>query len=221
MTNRVLLVLAAACSVLSSQAQNDSTVTDIDGNTYKTVTIDTQIWMVEDLKTTKYNDGTAIPLVEADNNEWSNLTEPGYCWYNNDHETYGNTYGILYNWYAVNTGKLCPAGWHVPTDAEWTILTDYLGGENVAGGKLKEAGTTHWNSPNAGATNETGFSALPGGYRSDVGTFYYVGFDGYWWSATDLGMNYAWYRDMMFYNSDIRALTGIKRNGFSVRCLKD
>ena len=221
MKNRVLLLLAAVCAVLTSQAQNDSTVTDIDGNTYQTVTIGTQIWMVENLKTTKYKNGTAIPLVADDNIDWSNLTEPGYCWYNNNQATYGNTYGALYNWYTVNTGKLCPTGWHVPTDNEWIILTNYLGGESVAGGKLKEADTIHWNSPNAGATNETGFTALPGGYRSDDGNFFYVGFDGYWWSASELGVNYAWYKEIMFYNNGVRALNGLKRNGFSVRCLKN
>jgi len=221
MKNRVLLLLAAVYAVLTSQAQDISTVTDIDGNTYQTVTIDTRIWMVENLKTTKYNDGTAIPLVATDNIAWSNLTEPGYCWYNNNQAMYGNTYGALYNWYAVNTGKLCPTGWHVPTDNEWIILTNYLGGESIAGGKLKETDTTHWNSPNTGATNETGFTALPGGYRSVDGNFYYIGFDGYFWSATELGVNYAWYQEVMFYNSGFRLLNGLKRNGFSVRCLRD
>ena len=115
------------------------------------------------LKTTKYNDGTSIPNVTNDTS-WSNLTTGAYCWYNND-VSYKNPYGALYNWYAVNTGKLAPKGWHVPSDAEWTTLITYLGGESIAGGKLKEAGTTHWLSPNTEATNSTGFSALPGGRR--------------------------------------------------------
>jgi len=125
-------------------------VSDIDGNYYKTIQIGSQIWMAENLKTTRYNDGSNIPLV-TDNTAWSNLTTPGYCWYNNDAATYKNVYGALYNWYAVNTGKLCPSGWHVPSEYEWTLLVNYLGGVYAAGGKLKETGTTHWYSPNAGA----------------------------------------------------------------------
>ena len=128
-------------------AQLGVVVQDIDGNNYLTVTIGTQIWMAENLRTTKYNDGTAIPLV-TDNTTWANLTTPAYCWYNNDAKTNGSTYGALYNWYSVNTKKLCPTGWHVPNDTEWTTLTTYLGGTAVAGGKLKETGTAHWYSPN-------------------------------------------------------------------------
>jgi len=111
------------------------TITDIDGNYYTTVTIGTQVWMVENLKTTKYNDGTGIPLV-TDNTVWCNLSTPGYCWYNNDETTYKNPYGALYNWHTVHTGKLCPSGWHVPTDSEWITLTSYFGGMNTAD-KLK------------------------------------------------------------------------------------
>jgi uncharacterized protein (TIGR02145 family) len=139
-------------------------ITDADGNYYNIVTIGTQTWMAENLETTKYNDGNNIPNI-SDNVAWSNLTTPGYCWYNNDDSTYKNLYGALYNWYTVNRGKLCPIGWHVPTDAEWTTLTTYLGGESVAGGRLKETGTMHWVSPNVGAINETGFTALPGSCR--------------------------------------------------------
>ncbi len=142
----------------------ESGVTDIDNNHYEAVRIGSQLWMAENLKTTRYNDGTPIPLV-TDSLEWDNLVTPAYCWYRNDPVTYGETYGALYNLHVVSTGILCPSGWHVPSDAEWTVLSDYLGGESVAGGKLKEAGTTHWYTPNAGATNETGFTALPGGIR--------------------------------------------------------
>jgi len=137
-------------------------MTDVDGNNYKTIKIGNQEWMAENLKTTKYKDGTSIPLFTAAT-PMANFTSPGYCWYNSDSATYRNSYGALYNWYAVNTGKLAPTGWHVPTEAEWNTLIAYLGGESVAGGKLKEAGTSHWSSPNTGATNEVGFSALPGG----------------------------------------------------------
>ena len=192
-------------------------ITDIDGNTYKTVTISTQTWMAENLKVTKYNDGIAIPNV-TDNTAWSELTTGALCDYDNTPSN-SKTYGKLYNWHAVNTGKLCPTGWHVPSDAEWTKLTDYLG-EN-AGGKLKETGTTHWNSPNTSATNETGFTALPGGYRNFLGSFYYVGYYGYWWSATETNAYDAWYRYMDYSNSGVDRGTNYEEMGFSVRCVRN
>jgi uncharacterized protein (TIGR02145 family) len=205
---------------------NSSTVTDIDGNVYYTVTIGSQVWMAENLKTTKYNDGTSIPLVTGDI-QWNALSTPGYCWYNNDAATFKSTYGALYNWYAVNVlsngGKnVCPAGWHVPTYAEWTMLMTYLGGENIAGGKLKETGTAHWVEPNTGATNESGFTALPGGLHA--GSYGYIGNSGHWWSSTehpndnvyagDMGLNYyVTYATQSYYGS--------KNLGYSVRCLRD
>jgi uncharacterized protein (TIGR02145 family) len=143
-------------------------ISDIEGNVYPVVKIGTQIWMASNLKTTKLNDGTEIPLVE--DASWITLTSPAYCWFNND-ESNANTSGALYNWHTVRTGKLCPTGWHVPSKDEWDALANYLGGEDIAGGKLKEVGTAHWESPNEGATNETGFSALPVGTR-DAGTFH-------------------------------------------------
>ncbi len=198
-----------------------SLVRDYDGNVYGVITIGTQKWMTENLKTTKYNDGTDIPLV-TDGTAWSILTTPGYCWYNNDQAAYGNTYGALYNWYPVETGNLCPDGWHVPSDAEWTQLTDYLGGESVAGGKLKETGTTHWNSPNTGATNESSFTALPGGQRSYNGAFLDIGYNGYWWSSTEDGATYAWRRDLDYGYAGVgREPPYGKKNGFSVRCVRD
>ena len=168
--------------ILSLQA--DLGLTDIDGNAYKAIKIGNQVWMYENLKTTKLNDGTAIPLVTT-SAAWGNLTTPGYCWYNNDEASNKNVYGALYNWYTINTGKLCPAGWHVPTVAEWTTLTTFLGGESVAGGKLKETGIAHWKSPNTGASNETGFTALPGGFRDFDGVFAQIYNSGCWWSATE------------------------------------
>ena len=168
----------------------DSNCEDGDGNLYATTTIGTQVWMAENLRTTKYADGTAIPLVNT-NATWNALTatSKAYCWYNDD---IGNkaTYGALYTWAAAMNGAassadnpstiqgVCPTGWHLPSDEEWTELTYYLGGESVAGGKLKETGTTHWNSPNTGATNETGFTALPGGYRGIYGNFGNIGYYG-------------------------------------------
>jgi uncharacterized protein (TIGR02145 family) len=196
-------------------------VSDIEGNTYKTVTIGTQTWMAENLRVARYKNGTAIPLV-TDPTAWVGLTTPGYCWYNNDEATNKATYGALYNWYTVITGNLCPTGWHVPTDAEWTTLTTYLGGESVAGGKLREVGTAHWASPNTGATNETGFTALPGGYRYYTGTYLTIGYAGYWWSSTGSSATNAWYRYMYYYNPLVsRDGYGSKESGFSVRCLRD
>ena len=194
-------------------------MTDIDGNTYKTVTIGTQTWMAENLKVTKYNDGIAIPNV-TDNTAWRELTTGALCDYGNTPSN-SETYGKLYNWHAVNTGKLCPTGWHVPSDAEWTELTDYLGGTSVAGGKLKETGTTHWNTPNTGATNETGFTALPGGQRDDLGAFFNIGDAGNWWSATEFGATGAWYRVVGSSGSPVYRFYLNKEVGFSMRCVRD
>jgi uncharacterized protein (TIGR02145 family) len=169
--------------------------------------------MVKNLRTTIFNDNTTIPLV-TDNTAWISLSTPGYSWYNNDEATYKATYGALYNWYAVNTGKLCPCGWHVPTDAEWTTLLSFLGGENIAGGKLKETGIIHWLNPNAGATNETGFTALPGGDRSSNGAFYSIGEQGNWWSSTENQMANAYklairYDNIIVYRDNLSKIYGL------------
>lgn len=199
-------------------SQGAGTVTDADGNVYHTVTIGTQVWMVENLKVTKYKDSTAIPLV-TDGTAWISLTTPGYCWYNNNYATYGSVYGALYNWYTVNTGNLCPAGWHVPTDAEWTTLTTFLSNN---GGKLKEAGTAHWPIPNTGATNESGFTALPGGWLGFSGSFSDIQYTGYWWSATQNNSLSAWERELYYGNTTVgRNGSNSKFVGLSVRCIKD
>lgn len=200
------------------------TVTDIEGNTYKTIQIGTQTWMAENLKTTKFNDNTEIALVESET-EWSGLTTPAYCWYNNNHSEYGNTYGPLYNWYVVNVitngGKnVCSTGWHVPSDTEWTTLTTYLGGESVAGGKLKETDIKHWDSPNIGATNESGFTALPGGLRYD--DFCYLHWGGHWWSSSECDDYFtAWFRGIGYLDGGVTRVDLHKKNGLSVRCVKD
>lgn len=195
-------------------------ITDIDGNSYKVVQIGTQIWMAENLKTTTFKNGAQIQLV-TDFSQWANLTSQAYCWYNNS-VTNKDKYGALYNWYAVATDNLCPTGWHVPTDAEWTILTNFLGGETGAGGKLKEIGITHWNSPNSGATNEYGFTALPGGYRSMESGSLAVGLYGLWWSSTSSTASNAWYRSMYFDDDDVyRSSFYPVVSGLSIRCIKD
>ena len=193
---------------------------DIDGNSYTSLTIGTQVWMKENLKTTKYNDGTSIPLV-TDKTAWANLSTSGYCWYNNDATTYKTFYGALYNWYTVNTGKLCPTGWHVPTKDEWATLATYLGGESIAGGKLKETGTSHWLSPNTGANNTSGFTALPGGYRYTAGEFDLVGMNGFWWSTNESITGWSYDRELDFDSEYFFLFNDPKKAGFSVRCLKD
>jgi uncharacterized protein (TIGR02145 family) len=206
---------------MSVRCIKDNTVTDLDGNVYKSILIGSQTWMAENLKTTKYNNGTSIPLV-TDTTSWSNLSTPAYCWYKN-HEVNKDAFGALYNWYAVNTGKLCPVAWHVPSDSEWTILTNYLGGESVAGGKLKESDTSYWYDPNTGATNETGFSARAGGYRfsSPSAFFTQLGYLGCWWSTTEIDKNWA-YNLLMYFNSKkVQRLFITEGTGMSVRCVKD
>jgi len=196
-----------------------STVTDYEGNVYNTIKIGNQWWMAENLTTIRYNDGTAIPLV-TDNSAWATLTTPAYCWYNNDEVTYKNTYGALYNYYTVNIGNLCPTGWHVPSDAEWTTLTTFLGGESVASGKLKETGTTHWLSPNAGATNESRFTALPGGERDAV-SFKSLGYVASFWTSTSAIASTAYFRFLLYDRINIYRDYFAQVAGLSVRCVKD
>jgi uncharacterized protein (TIGR02145 family) len=195
-------------------------VSDIDGNTYKTIQIGTQTWMAENLKTTRFNDGSPMNNIGT----WGGYNYPCYRWYNDEPITYKATFGALYNWAAVNKGKLCPMGWHVPSHAERTTLIDYLGGHLVAGDKLKETGTTHWPYSNSDVTNESGFTALPGGYCGTDGIYKDIGGYGYWWTSsdyTDLLDHNAWYY-LMFSDSKIVFLgTKDKRNGYSVRCIKD
>ncbi len=223
------LLILSGCSKKTDdndpvQPINEVKVTDIDGNVYHTGAIGTQVWMVENLKTTKFNDGSSIPLA-TDKTAWQSLT-PGYCWHENDTAAYKTTYGALYNWYAVNTGKLCPTGWHVPTDAEWTVLTTYLGGPLAAGGKMKapgtlEDGTGLWYSPNTGATNESGFTAVPAGGRNYDGTFGDNGFASAWWSSSEYDKFFAMYCYLYFDISDITSDGYLKGCGRSVRCIRD
>jgi uncharacterized protein (TIGR02145 family) len=199
-------------------------ITDVESNTYKTVTIGTQQWMAKNLKVTKYSDGTVIPNV-TDNTEWQNNTTGAWVYYENDAANNAK-YGKLYNWYAVSktsngNKNVCPTGWHVPTDAEWTVLTDYLGGESVAGGKMKEAGTASWDSPNTDATNTSLFTGLPGGYRGGTGIYGNIGNFGGWWSSTEDNSNSAWNRYLYNVNGNAYRNFDDKNYGFSVRCLRD
>jgi uncharacterized protein (TIGR02145 family) len=199
-------------------------VLDADGNAYSVITIGNQVWFGENLKTTKFNDGTPVPYVNT-GMDWANTVTPAYCWYDNS-ESSKETYGGLYNWYAVNTGKLCPLGWHVPSSDEFATLIDYLGGMSVAGGKLKEAGTEHWFTPNTGATNGSGFTALPGGGRyniySEGGVFSDLGYYAYYWTSTASTSQFnAVSFDLAFNFGIVNKGEYSRRDGESVRCIKD
>ncbi len=194
-------------------------MTDQDGNTYKTVTIGTQVWMAENLKTTKYSDSTDIPSLIS-NSEWSKNTS-GYCWYENNSAKNKNTYGALYKWYTINTTHLCPVGWHVPSDSEWLTLINFAGSEIYAGRNLKEAGTTHWMCPEYGGDNIYGFTALPGGWRETGGTFGFIGIDGMFWTSSERDDNDAWDRVIYSCYEDVPQDYAPKNYGFSVRCIKD
>jgi uncharacterized protein (TIGR02145 family) len=207
-------------------------VTDFDGNFYPSIIINGQEWIQKNLAVSKYRNGDPVPTGLSDAT-WSSTTSGAYAIYNNDAAN-NTTYGKLYNWYAVNDSRgLCPSGWHVPSDAEWTTLINYLdpnadGGNNgnIAGGKMKSTGTIEngdglWNSPNEQATNESGFTALPGGYRYNVGSYYDVGYFGVWWSSTEYDSNYAWGRVLGYDYSNVFGYYGSKQDGFSVRCVRD
>lgn len=209
----------AIAEVNHNAQQPTNTATDIDGNVYKLVTIGTQVWMAENLKTTRFNDGTPIPLVTG-NAEWSRLTTPGYSWFQNDSLGYGITYGAKYNWHAVNTGRLCPAGWRVATDADWTTLITYLGGQRVAGGRLKPSGATPTGSPQGSALDNTGFNAQLSGMRGGHGSFIYFGNYGKWWTSTRYDREFAWFRDMSATDNIVGVNYERKHFGFSVRCVQ-
>jgi uncharacterized protein (TIGR02145 family) len=208
--------------------QQEPQVKDIEGNTYHSVKIGDQLWMAENLKTTKYNDGKSIRMV-SDGMIWKNLTTPAYCIYNNKSISDNSKYGALYNWYTVNTGKLCPAKWHVPTDSEWklmemNILMDRYEVENIGwrgtnqGDALKS--DNGWHLPDNG-TNKTGFSALPGGYINNSGDFVFLEINGNWWSSTEIFEGNAYYRILYYNESKVGRYDTFKTTGFSVRCIKD
>ena len=185
-----------------------------------TVIIGTQQWMQKNLEVAFYRNGDPIPEV-TDPTAWAALTTGAWCYYNNDPNT-GYTYGKLYNWYAVNDPRgLAPAGWHIHTNAEWTMLENSLGGNLVAGGRIKEPGITHWINPNTGATNISGWAGLPGGRRDFNGVFGEVGSNTYWWSSTENTPTNAWSRSLTFFNSVITWYISDKKEGFSVRCMRD
>jgi uncharacterized protein (TIGR02145 family) len=221
---QILVILPPGCKKDEPEA---TTVSDIDGNIYDLVTIGSQTWIRQNLKTTRYNDGTQIAYTPGNSgNSWESQTSGAYCWYNNDEAQFGETYGTLYNWQAVNSGKLCPAGWHIPTKNEWTSLYFDLQGPLVAGGKLKEADTIHWagappdSPPYPLATNESGFTALPGGSRSGS-VFSGLRTYGAWWTSTSDNSDNSW-AIILYGNSEATSINSFNRkDGFSVRCIHD
>jgi len=198
---------------------SDSIIFDVDGNKYNTINIGNQIWMKENLKTTKLNDGRRIYNLK-DSSAWRKTTIPALCYYNND-TLYKNIYGALYNFYAVNTEKLCPVGWHVPSNEDWETLSKYLGGDEVAGYKMKESGTLNWKSPNNGATNENKFSGLPGGLRSSDGLFDFISEGGYWRSSIGRGLQDPQIWGIGHLYGDLSTFDEDNSYGFSVRCIKN
>lgn len=208
-------------SAVFNTTKTYGTMTDQNGNTYKTITIGTQTWMAENLRVTKYRNGEPIPNV-TDSAAWVASTTGAYCSYRNTaNKDDIASYGRLYNWYAASDSRnIAPTGWHLPSDAEWTTLTTYLGGETVAGSKMKEAGTTHWKSLNTSATNESGFTALPSGFND--GAFVNLGFGGEWWSSTAYSAPLAWNRSMYTSNATTcYRFKGYKLSGYAVRLIKD
>jgi uncharacterized protein (TIGR02145 family) len=221
-TVRILGLILIIITIHSCNKEVDNTIRDADGNLYTSVTISTQVWLVENLKTTRYSNGDLIGTTTPSTLDITAEASPKYQWAYDGNESNVATYGRLYTWYAVTDSRnICPTGWHVPSDAEWTTLTTYLGGESVAGGKLKEKGTIHWQSPNTGATNESGFTSLPSGGRYDGGTYFLVGDSGYWWSSTEYLTTDAYSRYMSSNGSYVYGGISFKDYGWSVRCLRD
>lgn len=211
----LLLICNSGCRTIPKP------ITDIDGNIYKTVKIGNQVWMAENLKVTRYRNGDTIPDITG-NTEWSNIDSGAYCYYNNN-DSIGEIYGKLYNWYAITDSRvIAPEGWHIPGSDELRILIDYLGGEDIAAGKMKEAGFYHWLYPNTGGVNESGFSALPGGYRLNKGgTFHTLGSNCYLWTTTESYEFFSWSQQIFYFFADQEPDLDFATYGFSVRCVKD
>ena len=225
--NEISFTTSDITNVMGIPCAGTPTVKDIDGNSYNTVQIGTQCWTKENLRVSKYKDGSIIPLDESGGTSgnssvqtWSNRTTGARTVFGHNPANLASL-GYLYNWYAISETKgLCPIAWHVPSDAEWTTLTTFLGGESVSGGKMKSISTTYWNLSNVAPTNESGFSTLPGGYRVNDGSFNNINLNAFFWSATELDKNDAWHR-YLNYNDNVFVNYFNKSFGASVRCIKD
>jgi uncharacterized protein (TIGR02145 family) len=215
---KIIFTISMSTIILSLTSNKSiSQVTDIDGNTYKTVTIGTQVWMAENLKVEHYCNGDIIPQVK-DSTEWANLETGAWCYYENK-KSNGTKYGKIYNWYAVNDSRgLAPEGWHIPANAEWQTLFDFLGGDDVAGEKMKS--TSNWEH-NGNGTNESGFTGLPGGGRNVFGSFSSAGYFGDLWSSTEIKAHYASNYCLGYIFSSVLYNYIYKGNGCSVRCVRD
>lgn len=228
MKNQFIILMTGILFIVSCGKTEDTgfvcgdTITDIDGNVYHTVSIGSQCWTVENLKTTKYNDGSSIPNI-TDKAQWAeDSTFGAYSLYNNA-DSNNVIFGKLYNWYAVRTGKLAPTGWHVPSDLEWTALYNNLGGDSIAGGQMKDTSSL-WFSPNVGATNSSGFKALPAGYRYASGDYYIIREVAFFWSTTQidtLASGYSWTCELNNTFKKAYRRVGSKGDGVSIRCIKD
>lgn len=217
MKHIIIIILSFFPASLKAQ----ETVIDIDGNIYRTINIGNQKWMAENLKVTHYNDSTIIPL-EIDNYKWSKLITGAYCISEKNTKNYIDTYGLLYNYSAViNSRKLCPMGWHVPTALEWETLIDYLGGDKIAGKQMKKTDSNLWEGTIKNINNNSGFSAIPAGGRGRSGGVGEIGIYATWWSSTSEDSDYAWHWGLYPDNNKIRFNPGHKKSGFSVRCIKD
>jgi uncharacterized protein (TIGR02145 family) len=217
------IMLTHSCSKGNDSIKvSDSGIRDADGNVYTSVQIGTQVWIKENLKTTKYKNGDLIGTTTPDTLNISTESSPKYQWAYEGNEINVSIYGRLYTWYAITDSRnICPAGWHVPTDAEWSALNSLLGGEGVSGGKLKETGLSHWITPNSDADNSSGFTAIPGGWRYYGGASEYIGYFSYWWSSTEENGDNAWWQQVNYVNPNFSRNTMNKKYGLSVRCIKD
>jgi uncharacterized protein (TIGR02145 family) len=215
----ILLFAGLLFLAIENQAQK---VADYDGNEYDTIYIGNLVWFRQNLKTTHYSNGMAIPLV-TDTLLWASLTTGARCYYANDSSAYDSVYGPLYNWYAVNNpDNVCPDGWRVPTNAEWEAAESDLGGAMMAGGAMKEAGTLHWLSPNVGATNSSGFTGLPGGMRDPLSNeFRALHENGLWWTSTGFNGSMSWSTYLWYMNAGVDHNPAPRQYGLSIRCVRD
>jgi uncharacterized protein (TIGR02145 family) len=218
MMSFILLTTNCRRSTITPVDPAPTSVTDIDGNVYGVVKIGNHYWSTENLRTSHYNDGTAIPT-GLSNTAWSATTTGAYALYN-DELSNNTTYGKLYNWHAVNTDKLAPAGWHVPSSAEWDELINAIGGNSVAGGKMKSTSSL-WEAPNAGADNSTGFNALPSGYRGTGGGYSVLGKAAYWWHRNERNSTQANYTDVSASLPNSFSNAATKTFGYAIRLVKD